>query len=164
MQRREYLTRVGAASAVGVAGATAGCSGGETTTTDPDTAGATTDDEPTDEETTDDTPGGGETPEETTESGPAQVVAVAPDGLVFDPDSFTVSVGDTVRWEWREGGHNVVPDEIPDGSDWTGSEGAPSETLSEGATHSHTFETAGEYSYYCNPHRGLGMTGSFTVE
>ena len=96
--------------------------------------------------------------------GVAQTVAVGDGGLNFSPESFTVSVGDTVEWSWAAGGHNVVPDEIPDGSDWSGSEGAPSETLDEGATHRHTFETAGEYSYYCNPHQGAGMTGSFTVE
>jgi len=37
------------------------------------------------------------------------------------------------------------------------------ETYGSGHTHSHTFETAGEYSYRCVPHRTQGMTGSFTV-
>lgn len=33
-----------------------------------------------------------------------------------------------------------------------------------GATHVHAFETAGEYAYHGDPHQGLGMRGSFTVE
>ena len=94
-----------------------------------------------------------------------QEVVVAADGSFrFAPETFTISVGDTVRWVWESGGHNVTPDEIPSGSDWSGSPGAPSETLSGGSTHEYTFEVAGEYSYYCNPHRSIDMVGSFTVE
>lgn len=170
MQRREYLQRVGAASAVGVTALTAGCgsdgeNGGETTTVDDsEETTAQSDVETTDDgmETTDD--GGMETTAEPADTGPAQVVEVGKDGLNFVPGSFTISAGETVRWEWVDSGHNVVPDEIPSGSDWTGSEGAPDQTLNEGESHSYTFETAGTYSYYCNPHQSLGMTGEFTVE
>jgi plastocyanin len=170
MQRREYLQRVGAASAVGLTAATAGCgsdggngNGSDTTTqtdveTTEDSGVETTEDGTT--QTTDD----GQTTAEPTDTGPAQVVEVGRDGLNFVPESFTIAAGDTVRWEWVDSGHNVVPDEIPSGSDWSGSEGAPDRTLDEGQTHSHTFETAGSYSYFCNPHKSLEMTGEFTVE
>lgn len=94
-----------------------------------------------------------------------QEVVVAADGSFrFAPETFTISVGDTVRWVWESGGHNVTPNDIPSGSDWSGSPGAPSKTLSGGSTYEHTFEVAGEYSYYCNPHRTVDMVGSFTVE
>ena len=33
----------------------------------------------------------------------------------------------------------------------------------EGETFTRTFETAGDYAYYCEPHRGAGMNGAVTV-
>ena len=95
---------------------------------------------------------------------PDEVVAVGDGGLNFSPEEFTVSVGDTVRWVWESSNHNVVPDEVPSGTDWEGSPGAPGELRDEGFAFEHTFTTSGEYSYYCNPHRSAGMVGSFTVE
>ncbi len=102
---------------------------------------------------------GGETA--TPPSDPDQRVAVG-DGLRFDPESFEISVGDTVLWEWVGSGHNISYDDgaVPSGTDW---EGDDEDIYGEGHTHSFTFETAGEYDYYCVPHRSSGMTGSFTV-
>ncbi|WP_227130897.1 plastocyanin/azurin family copper-binding protein [Halorubellus salinus] len=72
--------------------------------------------------------------------------------------------GDTVEWVWSSGGHNVVADTTPEGSDWTGTMDAPTAVYDAGHAYSHTFEIAGTYSYYCNPHRGSGMTGEVVVE
>ena len=33
----------------------------------------------------------------------------------------------------------------------------------EGETFTRIFDTPGEYSYYCEPHRGAGMNGVLTV-
>ncbi len=94
-----------------------------------------------------------------------QIVTVAPGGSFrFDPSSFTISVGSTVLWEWEGGGHNVIPDSTPSGTSWEGTPGGSGTTYGSGYTHTHEFTTAGEYGYYCAPHRNLGMTGSFTVE
>ena len=39
---------------------------------------------------------------------PETDVIAAPDGeFVFKPDELTVSVGETVRWEFASGGHNL---------------------------------------------------------
>ncbi|MDS0282231.1 plastocyanin/azurin family copper-binding protein [Haloarcula onubensis] len=160
--RRRFL----AALTAGVTGALAGCGGDSATPTGDGT------DTPTAAETPGtDTPTAAETPAETptatdasTETGgaPAETVAVGPDGdYRFDPESFTVSVGDTVTWEWASGGHNVKPDAVPDGSDWSGTSGTG--TYASGYSYSYTFETAGEYEYHCSPHQRLGMVGSFTV-
>jgi plastocyanin len=155
----ESRRRFVAALTAGVTGALAGCGASESTTptddgTETDTPTPTTTetqtDTPTDDGTETDTP---------TEAD--QVVTVAPDGLNFSPTSFEIGTGDTVRWEWENGGHNVKADTTPDGSDWSGTPG--SDLYSSGHTYSYTFETPGEYSYYCDPHRGSGMTGSFTV-
>ena len=98
---------------------------------------------------------------ETPPSDPDQRVAVG-DGLNFDPESFEISVGDTVLWEWVGNGHNVSYDEsnVPAGTDW---EGDDDSLYNEGHFHAHTFEDAGEYEYYCQPHRSSGMVGNFTV-
>lgn len=99
-----------------------------------------------------------------TEPGPT-TVTVAPGGdLRFSPAAVTVSTGDTVEWVWDAGGHNVVADSTPDGTEWSGTDGAPTATYAAGHTYTHTFDIAGEYTYYCDPHRGRGMTGSITVE
>ncbi|QLH81066.1 plastocyanin/azurin family copper-binding protein [Halosimplex pelagicum] len=93
----------------------------------------------------------------------AQVVAVADGELAFAPDSFEISTGETVVWVWYSNGHNVRPETTPSGSDFSGTAGGDGDLYDEGHELSVTFETAGEYEYYCAPHQGVGMTGSFTV-
>ncbi len=95
----------------------------------------------------------------------AKTVEVGPDGRFrFDPETFEIGVGETVRWVWRSGGHNVKPSSVPSGASWEGTPGEEFDTFNSGHTYSYTFETAGTYKYYCAPHRSSGMTGSFTVE
>lgn len=64
----------------------------------------------------------------------------------------------------KSGPHNVVFDEdnIP--------AGVSQEAISmdeqigeEGDTFVMKFETAGDYAYYCEPHRGAGMNGNLVV-
>ncbi|PSP67949.1 hypothetical protein BRC79_06095 [Halobacteriales archaeon QH_8_67_27] len=90
-------------------------------------------------------------------------VDVADGALAFAPDSFEVSAGDTVVWVWHSSGHNVVPDSTPSGSEFSGTPGGSGDRYDEGYEFSRTFEVAGEYEYYCSPHRSAGMVGSFTV-
>jgi halocyanin-like protein len=77
-------------------------------------------------------------------------------GLAFAPPAIEVSTGTTVRWEWTgEGGqHNVVD-----------TDGAFESSLkgSQGATFEHTFESTGEFLYYCKPHESVGMLGGVRV-
>jgi plastocyanin len=95
--------------------------------------------------------------------GATKTVKVGPGGdLKFDPDKLTVTPGTTVKFVWESNGHNVVPESQPDGAGWEGSGGA-SELFDSGHTYSHTFSTAGEYAYFCAPHKSAGMTGSITV-
>jgi plastocyanin len=85
--------------------------------------------------------------------------------LVFVPDEVKICKGDSVTWVNNKGGpHNVVFDEddIP--------AGVASDSISmddqlgdEGATFTKKFDTAGKYGYYCEPHRGAGMTASLVV-
>ena len=151
--RRQFLGVVTA----GITAGLAGCGGGGETATEPAT------DAPTPAPT--ETPTPTETPEPTETATPTvdadQQVTVAPDGeLAFAPESFEISAGDTVLWEWEARLHNIRTESVPSGSDWTGTPG--SDTFGEGHTYSYTFETPGEYEYYCDPHEDF-MRGSFTV-
>jgi plastocyanin len=86
--------------------------------------------------------------------------------LAFVPSSLTVKAGETVTWTNNAGfPHNIVfdEDEIP--------EGVKADSLShedylnaKGDQVSTTFNTAGSYSYYCEPHQGAGMQGKIIVE
>lgn len=105
---------------------------------------------------------------------PAGDVVVGPGGAyVYDPEEYTVSVGDTVSWSFASPRHNVscVPDDdpqvsLPDGAEPFASyeDDSPGQTLPQGATYEHTFETAGEYTYVCIPHSRQGMVGTIRVE
>ena len=175
MDRRTFLARSAPVALVGLAG----CTGGDDTSdpddtptptaTDSSTPTATATGTPTDAT---DTPTATEEPtdsptpteESTPTPQPDAEVVVAPDGaLRFEPRSFTIAAGDSVRWTWDSGGHNVSPTDgqQPEGANWAGRD----ESLySSGTTHVHTFEVAGTYEYHCDPHQTSGMTGSFTVE
>ncbi|MCF2238897.1 halocyanin domain-containing protein [Halobacterium salinarum] len=77
----------------------------------------------------------------------------------FGPAAVRVDPGTTVTFKWTSNTHNVLVQSQPDGADWGGHE--PIEN--EGFTHTHTFETAGVYTYYCNPHLTMGMKGAIVV-
>mgnify|MGYP006279233789 CR=1 FL=1 len=79
----------------------------------------------------------------------------AGNGLLFGPAAVNVDVGTTVTWEWtgQGGAHNVVAE------DETFDSGS---TMNSG-TYEYTFEEAGVYQYYCNPHKGAGMRGVIAV-
>lgn len=72
----------------------------------------------------------------------------------FDPSAISISGGTTVRWLWAEGTHNVAAE-----NDDFYSGGPESD-----ATFEYTFEEAGTWLYYCEPHRGLGDKGAILVE
>jgi len=107
---------------------------------------------------------------------PEADVIAAPDGeFVFDPGELTVTVGETVRWGFASGGHNLScrPGDddavaLPDGAEPFASYGPgqdPEVTLvARGGTYERTFETAGQYTYVCIPHADGGMVGTIRVE
>ena len=87
-------------------------------------------------------------------------VTVGPNGdLVFSPSSVTIHPGDQVRWTWGSSGHSTT----------SGSPGMPngiwdSGIRNQGATFTHTFNSAGTFPYYCTPHGGCcGMVGTVMV-
>jgi plastocyanin len=138
MRRREFL-RV-ATGAAGAAAAGSGAVGAQETATPSPTATAGED-------------GGG--------SGATVEVQLV--DYAFEPgtdEPLVIPPGTTVRFVWETSTHNIKLDSKPDESDWNGHE--PVED--EGFVHEHTFDATGDYHFWCDPHRGLGMVGDITVE
>jgi len=85
--------------------------------------------------------------------------------LVFVPAKISICKGDTVVWTNNKGGpHNVVFDEdgIPGGVSQE-KISMDSQLGDEGDTFKMQFDTAGNYDYYCEPHRGAGMNAVLIV-
>ena len=99
----------------------------------------------------------------------ADVLVVRQVGTAFDPRELVVEVGDTVRWIWTSGTHDVTEgtDGIIDGDE------AFHRNLNGGQpVFEHTFDQAFidawprpgmRYDYFCTPHFGVGMTAAVTV-
>jgi len=86
--------------------------------------------------------------------------------LVFLPDEIKICKGDSVTWVNNKGGpHNVVFDEeaIPSGVNQE-KISMDTQLAEEGETFTMKFDVAGEYGYYCEPHRGAGMGATLVVE
>ena len=78
--------------------------------------------------------------------------------LVFEPKVFTIKVGDTVKWVNNKAfPHNVVFDGHAELSHKKLAQKPKAELES-------TFNEAGEFAYYCSPHRGAGMQGKVVVQ
>lgn len=78
--------------------------------------------------------------------------------LKFDPAIVTIKAGDTVKWANNKmSPHNVVFESAADKSH-------KNLVFSPGDGYESTFDEAGEYSYYCEPHRGAGMMGKVIVQ
>jgi plastocyanin len=104
------------------------------------------------------------------------------DSLAFVPQEITIAPGDTVVWEnVGSVGHSVTAyeDELPEGAAYWASggfdaEGAARDAYSAGdpesgdvpggESYEHTFETTGEYGYFCIPHEAAGMVGTVVVQ
>ena len=87
--------------------------------------------------------------------------------MCYYPAHLTVHVGDTVTWINSDGSipHMVTsgwPDSDQIGENYPGGHGFDSDFMSGGASFMHTFDTPGEYDYYCQLHPW--MIGSITVE
>lgn len=87
---------------------------------------------------------------------------VETNGNTFVPKDITINVGETVRFKNTGGNHNVngTQDAYPDNVE-SFTSGSPSTDLWE---YDFTFTKSGVNQYKCDPHAGLGMTGTITVE
>lgn len=86
--------------------------------------------------------------------------------LKFVPTELTIKAGDVVKFEMNKlAPHNAVFGKGPAGADL--SKISHDQLLfspGESYTADFTGAPAGEYEYYCQPHRGAGMVGKIIVE
>src|SRR5271169_2261815 len=74
---------------------------------------------------------------------------------VFTPASFTINLGDTVKWTWLNGSHTTTSLTIPAGAaTWD----HPINTSSKSFIY--VPSVAGVYNYKCTPHFAMGMQGN----
>lgn len=77
--------------------------------------------------------------------------------FTFSPDNVSIEPGTTVRWvNGADIFHTITPDEH---DEWSRVEMNDADETFE-----HTFNTEGEFPYYCEPHLSAGMTGTIVVE
>lgn len=84
----------------------------------------------------------------------------------WNPSSVTITVGDSVTWT-TDGvyPHNVcVQKPGTTGTTCDEFRNGPSSTDWSSYANTHTFTTPGTYTFYCETHKSLGMTGTITVE
>lgn len=90
--------------------------------------------------------------------------------LVFEPAKLTIKSGDTVKWEINKvPPHNVVFDDknVPSQDKALAKKLSHQNLMmSPGESIETTFTDtpAGEYTYFCAPHRSAGMVGKIIVE
>ncbi len=83
--------------------------------------------------------------------------------LAFEPSKVEISAGESVTWVNNKlAPHNVVFEKAPAGAD-ADALSHKQLSFSPGESFSQTFDTPGEYTFYCEPHRGAGMVGTVVV-
>ncbi|AFY78558.1 MAG: plastocyanin [Hydrococcus sp. C42_A2020_068] len=85
--------------------------------------------------------------------------------LKFEPDTLTIEAGDTVKWVNNKlAPHNVVFDSSKMDEAIATKMSHKNLVFSPGESYESTFDEPGEYTYYCEPHRGAGMVGKIIVK
>ena len=78
-------------------------------------------------------------------------------GLVLEPSEVTIAAGDSIHFINNVlPPHNVIVDGHPELSH-TGLAFSPGESFDV------SFDVPGEYTFWCDPHKGAGMIGHVTV-
>ncbi len=95
-----------------------------------------------------------------TAPGANTVVITLPADSRFSPNDVTIDPGTTVRWTSASSmAHTVTPDNPQQPGVWT-----RVATSVSGTVLTHTFNTPGQtYTYHCEPHFLIGMTGTIRV-
>jgi len=103
---------------------------------------------------------GGEYADERGSDSVTVTVGAGSGGVAFAPTNLWIDTGTEVTFEWTGNqSHNVLFEEMPEDAGVSGHESLES----GGFSFSVTFDTAGVYKYFCQPHKGLGMLGGIAV-
>lgn len=169
--RRRTVVRT---AGIVLAGALAGCGGGESdgdeteeptdTTAPPETTPTTTSQNGTGQPSIDEFLSGTSNYDEIEEKTGTDAVEVQvgteANGAYygFSPPAIRIDQGTTVTWTWigQGGVHNV--------SAQHGADFRSKQTSETGFTFEYTFDETGTVLYQCDPHSGLGMKGAVVVE
>jgi plastocyanin len=92
----------------------------------------------------------------------AGCVTVNVGNYYFDPPEVTIFAGQTVTWVWVAGSHSTTSDDCMCCCACTWDSGVQA-TGCPPYEFQFTFDTAGDYDYYCRPHLFLGMSGTVHV-
>ncbi len=76
-------------------------------------------------------------------------------GFNYDPNSLSVTVGDTIEWRGNFNLHPLSSTSVPGGAATFGN--------GSGSVYQYVVTAAGTYNYQCDNHFGSGMVGSFTA-
>lgn len=88
----------------------------------------------------------------------SNTVTISAGGFAFSPNSTTLNVGDTIKWVWGSGTHTTTSTSVPSGAlTWN----AALDNINTSFTYVVT--VAGQYSYQCNFHVAMGMTGTINA-
>src|SRR3954453_21343143 len=71
----------------------------------------------------------------------------------------TLKGGDSVKFVWAGGFHNIQTTKVPSGVKKTATP-----VVEKHAPVTVKFAKKGTYAYFCTPHKALGMTATFTVK
>lgn len=92
------------------------------------------------------------------------------DDLKYSPEHVTIKKGGTITWKDTSGVvHTSTGDPSKAATPADAKLPAGAKTWDSGdiepnGTFSHTFDVAGDYTYFCIPHESAGMVGTITVE
>lgn len=102
-------------------------------------------------------------------AGPQTKLVRMTQGKMFDPQTMTVKLGETVVWKNASDMTHTVTDEpslalsAQDAALPAGAEAFNSGLIAPGKDFSHTFKVLGTYRYFCLPHEEGGMVGTIVV-
>ncbi|MFM2431720.1 MAG: hypothetical protein RLZZ511_2933 [Cyanobacteriota bacterium] len=88
-------------------------------------------------------------------------------GLVFEPSALTIASGDTVSFNVGAlPPHNIIFETVPGGDKELAAKLSHKGLEGTGGTFDVSFAgaPAGDYTFFCMPHRGAGMVGKITVQ
>ena len=94
---------------------------------------------------------------ETEQETETHVVTVDSTNLRFTPSTLTINEGDTLRFVW--GGQALPHNSVEENGVFDS--GDPERTVD--FEHVFDYDSSGTYSFFCEPHEAVGMTGSVTV-
>jgi plastocyanin len=91
------------------------------------------------------------------------------DSLKYDPETLTIPKGATVTWKNTSAVTHTATDDPSKAQNManavlpTGAKPWDSGDIDPGKSWSYTFDTPGQYTYFCIPHEASGMVGHITV-